>query len=301
MSDQAESLTAQHTPPSTKTQARHSVASEREAPRRGRGSVAWKINCETATLLGWGPAILLQVAHPLVAAGVAAHSVAISQPELRLRRLGQTIRAMLAITFGTDEEVARAALTINRIHDRVNGTLNEAHDGLPVGTPYSAHDPALLAWVHATLLDMLPRAYEMFVGPLTDVEKDRYCAEATMMGPLLGIPDSLLPHSYAELQRYLDATIASGTIAVGPAARELARTIVAPTVPRWAPLVAPLSRLTTVGLLPPAIRAAYGFRWTSREERMLRAFAAVARLMIPRLPALLHHWPTARVARRAHE
>ncbi len=273
----------------------------RTRPTAGPDPVAWKINCETATLLGWGPAILLQVAHPLVAAGVAAHSVAISQPELRLRRLGQTIRAMLAITFGTDEEVARAALTINRIHDRVNGTLTEAHDALPVGTPYSAHDPALLAWVHATLLDMLPRAYEMFVGPLTAAEKDHYCAEATRMGPLLGIPDNLLPHSYAELRRYFDAMITSGTIAVGPAAGELARAIVAPTVPRWAPLVAPLSRLTTVGLLPPAIRAAYGFRWTRRDERVLRAFAAVARLVIPRLPVLLHHWPTARAARRAHE
>lgn len=79
---------------------------------------------------------------------------------------------------------------------------------------------------------MLPRAYELFVGPLTDAEKDRYCAEATRMGPLLGIPDHLLPHTYAELRRYLDTMIASGTIAVGPAARELARAIVAPTIPR---------------------------------------------------------------------
>ena len=281
------------------------MMSDKKQPRPLRHSspvteaVAWKINCETATLLGWGPAILLQVAHPLVAAGVADHSVAVSHPERRLQRLGQTIRAMLAITFGTDEEVARAALAINHIHDRVHGTLAKAHDGLPVGTPYSAHDPALLAWVHATLLDMLPRAYELFVGPLTAAEKDRYCVEATRMGPLLGIPDSLLPHSYAELRRYFDAMIASGTIAVGPAARELAQAIVAPTVPRWAPLVAPLSRLTTVGLLPPAIRAAYGFRWTRRDERVLRAIAAVARLVIPRLPALLHHWPAARAARRA--
>lgn len=259
--------------------------------------VARKINRETATLLGWGPAILLQVAHPLVAAGVSDHSVAVSHPERRLRRLIQTIEAMLAITFGTPEEVARAAGGINRIHDRVHGTLPTASGSFAAGTPYSAHDPALLLWVHATLLDMLPRTYERFVGPLTDAEKDRYCAEATAMGPLLGIPDALLPKSFAELQRYLDATIASGTIAVGPAARELARAIVTPTAPRWAPLVAPLTRLSTVGLLPPAIRAAYGFRWTCRDERLLSIFAAFARLLIPRLPALLHHWPAARAAR----
>lgn len=261
--------------------------------------VAWKVNCETATLLGWGPAILLQVAHPLVAAGVTDHSVAVSHPELRLRRLGQTIRAMLAITFGTPDEAARATAAINRIHDRVHGSLATASGPFAAGTTYSAHDPALLAWVHATLLDMLPRAYELFVGPLTAAEKDRYCAEATMMGPLLGIPDELLPKTYAELQRYLAATIASGIIVAIPAARELSRAIVTPTAPRWAPLVAPLTRLTTVGLLPPAIRAAYGFRWTRRDDRLLRLFAACARLIIPRLPALLHHWPAARAARRS--
>jgi uncharacterized protein (DUF2236 family) len=206
---------------------------------------------------------------------------------------------MLAITFGTDEERARAVRAINHIHDRVQGTLAEASGPFPAGMPYSAHDPALLAWVHATLLDMLPRAYALFVGPLTPEELDRYCAESTGMGPLFGIPDALLPKTQAELRRYLDATIASGAITVGPVARELARAIVAPTAPRWAPLVAPLTRLTTVGLLPRAIRAAYGFRWTRRDERALRALAAIARLLIPRLPTLLHHWPAARAARRA--
>jgi uncharacterized protein (DUF2236 family) len=267
-------------------------------PQSAIAPVAWKINAETATLLGWGPAILLQLAHPLVAAGVAGHSVAVSHPERRLQRLGQTIRAMLAITFGPDEDRARAVRAINRIHDRVNGTLPEASGTFAAGSAYSAHDPALLAWVHATLLEMLPRAYELFVRPLTPEERDRYCAEATMMGPLLGIPEALMPKSQAELRNYLDATLASGTLAVGPVAQELAQAIIAPTVPRWILLARPLIRLTTVGLLPPGIRALYGFRWTRRDERLLRFFAAIGRLLIPRLPSLIHHWPAARAARR---
>ncbi|MFN8540924.1 MAG: oxygenase MpaB family protein [Thermomicrobiales bacterium] len=127
--------------------------------------VAWKINAETATLLGWGPAILMQLAHPLVAAGVADHSIAVSHPERRVQRLSQTIQAMLAITFGPDDARERAVRAINRIHDRVNGTLPAASGTYAAGTAYSAHDPQLLAWVHATLLEMLPRAYELYVGP----------------------------------------------------------------------------------------------------------------------------------------
>jgi uncharacterized protein (DUF2236 family) len=285
LSNEAQSLTPDHSALGT----RHS------APPY---PVAWKINAETATLLGWGPAILMQLAHPLVAAGVSDHSIAVSQPDRRIQRLSQTIQAMLAITFGPDDARERAVRAINRIHDRVNGTLPEASGTYAAGTAYSAHDPKLLAWVHATLLEMLPRAYELYVGPLPAGDRDRYCAEATMMGPLLGIPDALLPRSHADLQRYLDKMLASGALAVGPTARELAQAIIAPTAPRWIMPLAPLIRLTTVGLLPPSIRALYGFRWTRRDERLLRIFARVGRLLIPRLPTLVHHWPAARSAQR---
>jgi uncharacterized protein (DUF2236 family) len=40
----------------------------------GPGSVAWRINAESVLLLGGGRALLMQAAHPLVAAGVADHS-----------------------------------------------------------------------------------------------------------------------------------------------------------------------------------------------------------------------------------
>lgn len=261
--------------------------------------IAWRINCETATLLGWGAAILLQLAHPLVAAGVAGHSIAVAQPERRVERLAQTIRAMLLITFGTAAERQQTGAAINRIHDHIAGELPEAVGPYPAGTRYSAHDPALLGWVQLTLIALLPRAYELFVGPLTAAERDRYCREATAMGPLLGIPLEEMATSWDEVEARLAARIAAGAATVGPTARELARDIVAPRVPRWGPLVSPLTSLPTIGLLPPAIRAAYGFRWTPGHERALRLFAAITRAALPRLPGLLHHWPAARRAYRA--
>ena len=106
---------------------------------------------------------------------------------------------MLGMTFGDDAAAQAAADRINRIHDRVNGTLRHAAGRLSAGTPYSAHDPELLAWVQLTLLDTMPRAYELLVAPLTPAEKDASCVEARRGARLLGIPDHLVPAPYADV------------------------------------------------------------------------------------------------------
>lgn len=257
-------------------------------------SVAWKINCEVAVLLGWGRAVLMQLAHPLVAAGVAEHSVYVAEPARRIARLRSTVRAMLALTFGTPEEIAKAAERINAIHDRVQGRLAEAAGPFAAGTRYSAHDPRLLCWVHATLLDSLPLAYRTFVGPLTREEQDRYCAEATSIEPLLGIPHGSLPASRAELEDYLEAM--RGELHVTDAARALARETVRPAKPLAARLAAALLRLPTVGLLPVELRQAYGLSWNPRSERTLRLFAGCLRRALMLTPSPLRHWPGARAA-----
>ena len=76
--------------------------------------VAGKVNREVAVLLGWAPAILLQLAHPLVATGVAEHSSVRRAPGTRVRRLRSTLGAMLALTFGTPEEVGEQ-VTLKRV------------------------------------------------------------------------------------------------------------------------------------------------------------------------------------------
>src|SRR6188508_633927 len=105
---------------------------------RSVDSVAWKINSEIVLLLGWNPAILLQVAHPLVAAGVIDHSLFLTDPEGRPRRLWRTLQVMFDLTFGWPAEVQRAADAINAIHDRVHGELREAAGPFAAGHRYSA-------------------------------------------------------------------------------------------------------------------------------------------------------------------
>lgn len=259
--------------------------------------MAWQVHAEMVLLAGWGRAILLQLAHPLVAQGVAAHSGFRAEPRGRLRRLGRTLRAMLLLTFGTPDEAAGVARIVNGIHDRVHGELPLPEGVFRAGAHYSAHDPALLAWVHATLVDSLLLTYELLVAPLTAEERDRYCAESCGIEPLLGIPPGYLPRSAGELQAYLDGALTSGEIVVTEAARSLAREILHPRVFLVARPLLALARLPTVGLLPPAIRRDYGLPWSPQRDRALLALAAVSRGLLPWLPSTLRHWPAARVAR----
>ena len=186
--------------------------------RAGPDSITWKVNREVIVVAGWGRAILLQLAHPAVAAGVHDHSSFRGSLLSSFRRLHSTVGAMLSLTFGDTEQMIAAAAGINTIHDRVRGRVREEAD-----EAYSAHDPDLQRWVHATLLESIPLTYELLVGPLTARERDRYCSEAAIMEPLLGMPAGWLPRDSAQLDTYMREMLAGGSIVVTDTSRALAR------------------------------------------------------------------------------
>lgn len=266
------------------------------AHERGTDSIAWKINREIVLLLGWNPAVLLQVAHPLVAAGVVDHSLFLTNPAGRTRRLWRTLNVMFDLTFGQPHEVQRAADTINAIHDRVNGELRQQAGPFEAGRRYSAHDPELLRWVHCTMLEVFPRAYRLYVGALTDAEWDRYCAEASRVEPLLGLPAGYLPASLPALRAYVRQMLQSGEVAVSDESRLLAHDILRPRLPLPLRPLLPFFQWPMVGLLPPEVRAAYGFPWDRRRERLLHDSARLVRPLLALTPGLLRHWPAARRA-----
>jgi uncharacterized protein (DUF2236 family) len=263
------------------------------APIAARG-IAWRIHRERVLLAGWGRAILLQIAHPKVARGVAEHSGFATDRWGRLRRLHRTLSAMLALTFGSEAEAAASAARINAIHDRVHGRL----DGPDRGPTYSAHDPDLLAWVHATLVESFLLTYRLFVGPVATEQADRYCVEASGIESALGIPPGRLPRTERELRHYLDAMLAGGSIEVTDTARWLSREIISPPAPALVRPALWLAALPAVGLLPPAIRTSYGFPWNDRRARALRVLAAVTRGGLPLAPPVLRYWAVARRAER---
>ena len=270
--------------------------------RPGPGSVTWTVNREIVVVAGWGRAILLQFAHPLIAAGVAAHSSFDRRLFSGFERLFSTVGAMLALTFGDDDAAVATAARINGVHDHVSGQLPSPAGPFAAGTPYSAHHAGLLQWVHATLLESIPLTYARLVGPLPAGARERYCAEAAIMEPLMGIPPGTLPRTTAALQSYMDGMFDSGTLAVTDTSRRLARGVLHPPISRllW-PAFRPV-RLLTIGLLPPRIRDAYGYRWTPRDARALDRWCTAIRRTRRTLPPAMREWPVARrAANRPHQ
>jgi uncharacterized protein (DUF2236 family) len=257
-------------------------------------SVSWRVNAERAALLGWSRAILLQLAHPLIAAGVDEHSSFRGGPLAAATRLHHTVRAMLSLTFGTAMARQETLEGIRTIHRRVNGHLRESAGRFPAGTPYSAEDPDLLMWVHATLLDSVPFVYEQVVTPLSAAERDAYCDEAASIAIALGVRDVDVPRTWTALRAYFDATLASDAIAVSSQARTLADAVLAPPLARLVWPAAWANRVVTIALLPPRVRELYGFPHSAASERraraVLRAVAACRRIA----PDVLALWPEAR-------
>jgi uncharacterized protein (DUF2236 family) len=277
--------------------------------RGGPESITWKVNREVIVVAGWGRAILLQLAHPAVAAGLHDHSAFRGSLLSSIRRLHSTVGAMLSLTFGDTEQMIAAAAVINTIHDRVRGRVPPPpalppspllpESGRPApcegpGEPYSAHDPDLQRWVHATLLESVPLTYELLVGPLTAAERDRYCSEAAIMEPLLGTPAGSLPRDSAQLDAYMRGMLAGGSLVVTDTSRALARAVLYP--PRWYvawPAFRPM-QLLTIGTLPPSIRRAYGFEWRPRDARAFARWTTLLRMSLRLLPPLAREWPAAR-------
>src|ERR1700694_802518 len=123
----------------------------------GPDSVAWKVGREVAVLLSGARALLMHLAHPLVAMGVCKHSSYMSDPFGRAER---TFMHGEWLMFGSLEKARQAAREINRLHKGVHGALPIEAGAHQSGTLYDARYPELLLWVHATLVDTLLLCYE---------------------------------------------------------------------------------------------------------------------------------------------
>lgn len=231
-------------------------------------------NSPVTPFLGGGAAVLLQVAHPLVACGVVDHS---GYDRNLWRRLVRTLQALYLITFGDREEADRAGATVQRVHAHVHGRTRRQLGPFPPGTPYSASDPELMLWVHATLVHSSLAAFERFVQPLTPEEKERYHGEMNLVARLFGTPTEVLPRSYREFRNYFDTQLRSDTITVTRPARAVAEVILAAPLPAPIRVLAPAHRLATAHILPPELRGEYGLSWTALHSLALPLAGATVR------------------------
>ena len=226
------------------------------------------VHAEGVLIFGGGRALLLEVAHPLVAAGVARFSDFRSDPFGRLRR---TLEALRTLTFEPRDAALAMARHVERVHRPVRGTLSQGTPRYPVGTAYSGRDPASALWVWATLVDTSLVMYERFVAPLDGPAREAYYADQCVLGRLLGVPVALVPRSYAAFRRYFEAVLRDGTLEVTAEGREIGRALLA----AWAGLDAEdLLRDITVALLPESLRAPFGLVW---DDASASRFAGLVR------------------------
>lgn len=252
-------------------------ADERPFPT---GSIMSAIVREALVLLGGGRAVLLQLAHPLIADGVAQYSSFQSDPLARLHRTMFFIDAVVL----RDDRRKEVLKDFHAMHAGIRGRLSLPAGRFRAGTPYSGTDPELKLWVHATLVDSCLQAYERFVRPLSERERQSYHADSRRLARLLKIPEALYPNSPAEFNAYMQSMLESATLAVTDATRRLADEVLHPEVAPPASMSAALLRFVTAGLMPPSFRESFGMRWSRRDEARLERMARTTRALRPHVP-----------------
>ena len=232
-----------------------------------------RISGEPVAILGGGRALVLEVAHPFVAAAVAEHSAFRADPFGRLQR---TLAAMQTITFAELPAALEAARAVERAHAHVRGRLPEPAGRFPAGTPYSGRDTEAIRWVWATLADTAWLLYERFVAPLGAAECEAYYAEHRVLARLLGVPSALVPRDWGAFRCYFDAMVEGDLLAVTALAREIATTALhAPGGAGAARRV----RSLTAGLLPPRLRQAFGLPWDEVRQQRFDALISEVRAL----------------------
>jgi uncharacterized protein (DUF2236 family) len=248
----------------------------------GPTSLTWRIDREAVIFLGAGRALLLQLAHPWVAAAIAEHSRTFADP---IGRFHRTFDVVFTLVFGSLDQALAAAQHLHQRHTMIVGLLPEKIGLFDKGSLYRANEVSALRWVHATLVETALMAHDLILPALTVDERERYWAESRLFGALFGLARADLPADWASFVAYNEAMAQSDILSVSTAARDIAgqiffggRTWLRP--PRW-------YRALSLQMLPERLRMGFGFPFDARESRAAECALAWIRRVYPTLPTRL--------------
>ena len=253
----------------------------------GPESITWRRAGDMRTMFGAGAALLLQVAHPTVAAGVREHSDFKADPWGRLWR---TLDYVHMLVYGGPENAVRTGRAMRAMHQRIKGVA-------PDGRRYHALEPEAYAWVHATLAETIVGSHERFGRPLTADQRARFWDEWRGLGRLLGIREDDLPATWGAFRAYVDELCAT-KLEPSDVVDDVLESLADPKPPEvrglgprtWKAVTLPTShtmRLATVGLLPAGARRALGLEWTRAQDVELNAIGRLSRAATPVMPRSL--------------
>lgn len=228
-----------------------------------------------ALVLGGAAAILLQLADPVVARGVAAHSTFATDP---MKRLRNTLSYVYAVGLGSQAQAALAARFVDRAHVGVEGAMDADHQ----------------LWVAATLYEVGRSVHERVHGPLAHDVADEVYAASARLGTTLQLPDGVWPESRAAFAEYWATAVAG--LEVTDAARGVATELLySRAIPWFTRPAMPLVRALTAGLLPPSVRDAYEL---PPHPGRYRASLGVARGLVRVTPRRVRELPSRRLLAR---
>ncbi|MBR1364228.1 oxygenase MpaB family protein [Bradyrhizobium ottawaense] len=250
----------------------------------GPDTLTWRIDREAVIFLGAGRALLLQLAHPWVAAAIAEHSKTLADP---IGRFHRTFDIVFAMVFGSLDRALLSSRQLHRRHSMIVGEMPETVGPFAAGSRYCANDIPSLRWVHATLVETALMAHELVLPPFSVEERERYWTESRTFGALFGLTADDLPADWSGFTAYTAAMAQSDTLTVSPAAREIAAQIFSGArpwlrPPRW-------YRALTASLLPERLRAGFGFELSERELRSADNALRWIRRIYPTLPDRLRY------------
>jgi len=245
----------------------------------GPDTLTWRIDREAVIFLGAGRALLLQLAHPWVAAAIAEHSKTLADP---IGRFHRTFDIVFAMVFGSLDRALSSSRQLHRRHGMIVGEMPETVGPFAAGSRYCANDIPSLRWVHATLVESALMAHDLVLPPFSAEERERYWAESRLFGALFGLTAEDLPADWAGFTAYTAAMAQSETLTVSPAAREIAAHILGGArpwlrPPRW-------YRALTARMLPERLRIGFGFELDARDVRSADNALRWIRRIYPGLP-----------------
>jgi uncharacterized protein (DUF2236 family) len=265
------------------------------------GGHVWRLGGDVRGLSTAGYAVLLQVAHPTVGAGVGQYSGFLDDPWGRLLR---TLDYVHGTIYGGPELAWSIGQRVHGIHKAIKGTR-------PDGEPYHALEPRPYAWVHATLASAIVDGARVFGRPLRGArEHEDFWQEWLRVGRLIGVRGQELPERWAGFRDYFDEMV-EHDLEDNPTVHLVLDSLAqpAPMIPgipsrAWNLLRLPMAgqlRLTTLGMLGPRVREKLGLEWTSRQDAAFRSYAAMSRAADPLIRGPLADFGTRYVRHRAKQ
>lgn len=265
----------------------------------GPDSVAWEVFGDLTFVLGATRRLLIDVAHPVVAAGVAEYSVFETDPYGRAER---TLEMIMGVVYGREQALATAR-RLRGLHQDFKGRFAD-------GSRWSALNPEAFHWVHASIVAGVYTQQQMLGRGWRPGEVEQFYQEMRQVGRLYGVREQDMPADWAAFCVWFDEMAATRLERSDITDRVLAvaGAPAPPPVPvlghpviwnhTMRPLVGTVLTLVTAGLLPPELRELLGVRWSRGRQIAFTALAAISRTVVPRLPAFVRLVPPARRAIR---